>query len=67
MVAAKSITLRIEPTRNNNEKRITWAKDFVEIPSTVRGFSAGEALGLVESGWMRQSLGSKSHLGSERP
>jgi hypothetical protein len=54
-VDGKSITLRIEPTKNNNEKRITWARDFVEIPSTVRGVSAGEGLGLVGWGWMRQS------------
>jgi hypothetical protein len=55
VVQAKSITLRIEPTRNNNEKRITWARDFVDIPATVRGFSAGEGNGLVGWGWMRQS------------
>lgn len=54
-VDGKSITLRIEPTRNNNEKRITWARDFVEIPSTVRGVSAREGLGLVGWGRIRQS------------
>lgn len=39
-ITTKGVYLRIEPTRNNIAKRVTWAKDFTEIPSTVRGIRA---------------------------
>lgn len=59
-IDGKSVTLRIEPTRNKQEKEITWASNFLEIPSTVRGVSARDGTGLVGWGWMRQSPGSRA-------
>ncbi len=54
------IVLRVSPTRNRQAKGIRWAQDHVEIPSTVRAISAGEASGLVGWGWVRQSPGSRA-------
>lgn len=59
-VSGKHICLRFTPCLNNNKKRIRWAKDYMEIPSTVRGVSAGEASGLVGWGWVRQSPESRA-------
>jgi hypothetical protein len=58
--SGETICLRFTPCLNNNKKRIRWATDYVEIPSTVRGISAGEASGLVGWGWVRQSAGSRA-------
>lgn len=41
LVATNQVSLRIERPRNNQQKRIFWASDFTEIPSTVRGVPAG--------------------------
>ena len=49
------IYLRIEPTRNNIAKRVTWAKDFTEIPSTVRGIRAGFGRSLEDQPFVRHS------------
>jgi hypothetical protein len=48
-IEGTGITLRIEPTKNKQSDGVTWARDFIEIPSTVRGVSAREHVGLV--GW----------------
>jgi hypothetical protein len=55
-----TISLRFDPCLNNNKKRIRWAEDFLEIPATVRGISAGETSGLVGWGWVRQSAESRA-------
>jgi hypothetical protein len=60
LVEGGHIGLRVAPTRNSQAKRIKWANDFLEIPSTVRGVSAGEASGLVGWGWVRQSAHSRA-------
>ncbi len=60
LVRGKSFGLRFAPTLNNNSKRVTWAKDHLEIPSTVQHVRAGEASGLVGWGWLRQSAGSRA-------
>jgi hypothetical protein len=49
------LSLRVNPCRNNQSKRIRWAQNYLEIPSSVRGVSAGETSGLVGWGWVRQS------------
>ncbi len=33
----KTVSLRISPPRNNQQKRIRWAHDLTDVPSTVLG------------------------------
>ena len=53
-IAESTISLRLEPTRNNNSKRVRWAKDHVEIPA-VRGIPAGLRDGLEQPRFVRHS------------
>jgi len=59
-VKAATLCLRLDPCLNNNKKRITWAKDFLEIPDAMQGIPAGESSGLVGWGWVRQSAASRA-------
>jgi hypothetical protein len=44
-LATNSVSLRIEPARNNNKKRIAWARDYMDIPLRVRGISGWRTIG----------------------
>lgn len=59
-IEGTAIRLRVVEPVNNQSKHIRWAKDFLEIPSTVRGISAGERSGLVGWGWVRQSADTRA-------
>jgi hypothetical protein len=50
-----NVSLRILPTINNQSKHVRWAKDFLEIPSSVRGVPAGSRAALEEKPSVRQS------------
>ena len=41
------VALRINEPRNGQRKGVSWARDFVELPPTVRGSSGGFGLPLV--------------------
>jgi hypothetical protein len=36
-----SVNLRIRPTLNNNAKKVHWADNYLEVPSTLRRVAAG--------------------------
>lgn len=40
-IPGNKMSLRLVPSRNNQQKGIFWAKDFTEIPPTVLGVAAG--------------------------
>jgi hypothetical protein len=44
-----AVALRITAPRNRQQKRINWARDFVDIPPTVLGVPAGSRRGLEDS------------------
>ena len=53
--APKTVTLRLDPVRNNQAKGVRWAKDFTEIPKTVLGLPAGFGVPLERMPFVRQS------------
>jgi hypothetical protein len=53
--AGDNVVLRIAPTRNNQRKRILWAKDFTEIPASVLGVAAGSGRPLERMPLVRHS------------
>lgn len=56
------LLLRIEPPRNAQRKRIHWAKDYEDIPASVRGVSAGCSRALEGPGPMRHSAHGRGRL-----
>ena len=51
----KSVILRIDPPRNHQKKRITWAHERREIPSTVLGVAPGSRRALEDPPVVGQS------------
>jgi hypothetical protein len=51
----KSVILRVDPPKNNQQKHIRWAHQCTEIPPTVLGVPAGSRSGLEEPTIVRQS------------
>lgn len=37
----QAVRLRIAPSRNHQRQRIRWARDYLEVPWSVRGVAAG--------------------------
>ncbi len=54
----QGVVLRVTPTRNSQAKGVVWARDFLELPATVRGVSAGSGSQLEEPAIVRQSAAS---------
>lgn len=54
-VTTTNVYLRIEATRNNIAKGVNWAKDFTEIPASVRGIRAGFHPPLEQGPFVRHS------------
>ena len=52
----RTVCLRVFEARNQQQKRIRWAKDFTEIPATVLGVPAGSRRGLEDEPNVGQSL-----------
>jgi hypothetical protein len=51
----RSVLLRVEAPRNFQKKRIAWAGDYLEWPSTVRGVPAGSGPALEPEPNVRHS------------
>ena len=51
----KTVCLRVTAPRNSQKKRIRWARDCTEIPSTVLGVAPGAPRGLEDPADVRQS------------
>jgi len=51
----KTVCLRISPPRNQQQKRIRWAHECTEIPSTVLGVAPGSRRGLEAPANLGQS------------
>lgn len=54
-LVGRRITLRTAPSRNNQVKRIMWAKDCTDIPATVHGVGPAPATPLVRMPLVRHS------------
>ncbi len=52
---ARTVLLRISRPRNAQKRGIHWARDFRDMPATVRGVPAGSHGGLEEPADVRQS------------
>lgn len=56
-IADTNVSLRIAQPNNFQKRRIHWACDFRDMPTTVRGVPAGSQGGLEEPADVRQSAG----------
>jgi len=56
-VHSRTVLLRISVAKSGQRKRIHWARDFRDMPTTVRGVPAGSQLPLEEEPDVRQSAG----------
>lgn len=56
------VRLRIAPPRNNQKKGIQWAKDYEDIPASVRGVSAGCSTALEGPAMVRHSAAHRAEL-----
>lgn len=54
------IFLRVEPAKSAQQKRIRWARDYEDLPPSVRGISAGCSRALEGPPYVRHS---PSHRG----